>query len=107
MVAMLAANGALALGRSCSGCVARERCYRSPHTRAQAVGEAQNWMDVTPVNGGPCAEWWAVKEKLVLEQSCYITADQIDEFREQGWRIEPPAHRSNGAELWMAKRGMP
>lgn len=95
---LLPARADLALGVSCSRCTVRERCYRSPHTRAQAVGETQNWMETTPRPEGPCEEWWSVGEAI------YLTADQVEAHRAAGWTVEPFTHHHGGAGYWLATR---
>lgn len=106
---LLPARGDLALCSMSQHCPAKDRCYRSPSVRAIATGRSQNWMETTPRLDGPCSEWWAASNGgLVFDESCYITADQIEEFINQGWSVEPSTHRSpRGAECWMAKREMP
>lgn len=78
---LLPARRDLALCSMSRHCPVRDRCYRSPLVRAQAVGEAQNWMEATPAPDGPCPEFWADGEAR------YITADQAGQYEADGWSV--------------------
>lgn len=127
---LLPARADIALGKSCHRCTARERCYRSPQTRAIAVGEAQNWMDVSPgPRGEPCAEWWGdmYSDEATLAyargnvadffkradrvfghrndgEARYLTADQVDEHREAGFTVTQFDGHHGAAGYWLATK---
>jgi len=98
-VNLLPARGDLALCSMSQHCPAKDRCYRSPTVRAIAIGAAQNWMETTPRNDGPCSEFWAEGGEAL-----YITADQVDSHRAAGWTVEPFTHHHGAQGYHLATR---